>query len=188
MFFGCLILRTMNKKSNKPQAVKFDRRVIDEVQVEPFYGIDLGLPSHRLWTSMNVGASFEEDPGYLMDFDTANAIKFKGSWHMPTKEDFKELVDNCKSEWTLRNGVPGRTFTGKNGNSIFLPAGGWSWFDKDDESDYGTTLDYRGSSGYYWSSSFYSETNAYNLYFNASGVSPQDDSYRRDGFAVRAVQ
>ena len=83
----------MTKKANKFQAVKFERRVIDEVQVEPFYGIDLGLPSHRLWASMNVGASFEEDPGYMMDFDTANAIKFKGSWHVPSPEDFKELVD-----------------------------------------------------------------------------------------------
>lgn len=178
----------MNKKSNKPQAVKFDRRVIDEVQVEPFYGIDLGLPSHRLWASMNVGASFEEDPGYMMDFDTANAIKFKGSWHMPTKEDFKELVDNCKSEWTLRNGVPGRTFTGKNGNSIFLPAGGWSWFDKDDEFDYGTTLYNRGSDVSYWSSSYYSATDAYYLFFNSSEVDPQYYSDRRGGFTVRAVQ
>ena len=178
----------MTKKANKFQAVKFERRVIDEVQVEPFYGIDLGLPSHRLWASMNVGASFEEDPGYMMDFDTANAIQFKGSWHVPTVEDFKELVDNCKSEWTLRNGVPGRTFTGKNGNSIFLPAGGWSWFDKDDEFDYGTTLSDRGTSGDYWSSGFNSASNAYDLFFNSSGVDPQDGNGRRFGFTVRAVQ
>ncbi len=178
----------MTKKANKFQAVKFERRVIDEVQVEPFYGIDLGLPSHRLWASMNVGASFEEDPGYMMDFDTANAIKFKGSWHVPTPEDFKELVDNCKSEWTLRNGVTGRTFTGKNGNSIFLPAGGWSWFDKSDDFDYGTTLYDRGTSGSYWSSGFSSASYAYSLYFDASGVGPQYYSTRRYGFTVRAVQ
>ena len=178
----------MTKKANKFQAVKFERRVIDEVQVEPFYGIDLGLPSHRLWASMNVGASFEEDPGYMMDFDTANAIKFKGSWHVPTREDFKELVDNCKSEWTLRNGVPGRTFTGKNGNSIFLPAGGWSWFDKNNESDYGSTLYSRGAGGCCWSSGFSSASNAYYLGFNSSEVYPQYDYDRRNGFTVRAVQ
>ena len=178
----------MTKKGNKFQAIKFERRVIDKVQVEPFYGIDLGLPSHRLWASMNVGASFEEDAGYMMDFNTANAIKFKGSWHLPTPEDFRELVENCKSEWTLRNGIPGRTFTGKNGNSIFLPAAGWSFFDKDDEFEYGTTLDYRGSSGYYWSSGFYSASNAYSLYFNSSAVNPQYNYNRRYGFTVRAVQ
>ena len=178
----------MTKKANKFQAVKFERRVIDEVQVEPFYGIDLGLPSHRLWASMNVGASFEEDPGYMMDFDIANAIKFKGSWHVPTPEDVKELVDNCKSEWTLRNGVPGRTFTGKNGNSIFLPAGGWSWFDKNDESDYGTTLSYRGTYGLYWSSGFNSASSAYSLDFYSSEVGPQGNDTRRGGFTVRAVQ
>ena len=178
----------MTKKANKFQVIKFERRVIDKVQVEPFYGIDLGLPSHRLWASMNVGASFEEDPGYMMDFDTANAIQFKGSWHIPTPKDFKELVDNCKSEWTLRNGIPGRTFTGKNGNSIFLPAGGWSWFNKDDESYYGTTLYGRGSYGFYWSSGVYSASSAYSLGFYSSAVDPQGDSSRRHGLTVRAVQ
>ena len=168
-------------------AVKFDRKVIDEIQVEPFYGIDLGLPSHRLWASMNVGASSEEDAGFMMDFDTANAIEFKGSWHVPSPEDFKELDANCKSDWTLRNGIPGRTFTGKNGNSIFLPAAGWTFFNEDDEFEYGTTLYTRGAHGSYWSSGFYSASNAYYLGFHSSSVIPQSNSNRRYGFTVRAV-
>ena len=167
-------------------AVKFDRVEIQEIEKQGNINFaDLGLPSGRKWALRNIGAKSEEDCGFLMDFDTANAIQFEDGWHLPTKEDFKELVDNCKSEWTLRNGVPGRTFTGKNGNSIFLPAAGYTWFD---EEDHGTTLDYRGSDGRYWSSSYYSATYAYHLGFNSSEVGPQYSRDRGYGFTVRAVQ
>ena len=175
-------------QTDKMLAVNFERTPIFEFGNQSFIPVDLELPSGRKWATCNVGAKCEDDCGYMMDFDTANAIEFKGSWHVPTVEDFKELVDNCKSEWTLRNGVPGRTFTGKNGNSIFLPAGGWSWFDKKDELNYGTTLYSRGSSGYYWSSGFYSASDAYYLSFNSTGVYPQRNGNRRYGFTVRAVQ
>ena len=181
---GCLILRTMSTDNKKPIAVSFDRTEIFDIEPENFYGVDLGLPSGRLWASMNVGAHAEEDAGLSMNFDTANAIKFQGSWHVPSPEDFKELYHNTKSEWTTRNGIPGRTFTGKNGNSIFLPAAGYTWFD-DEES--GTTLIGRGSNGIYWSSGFYSASNAYNLLFNSTGVNPQLSNNRRYGFSVRAV-
>ena len=175
----------MSTDNKKPIAVKFDRTEIFDIEPENFYGVDLGLPSGRLWASMNVGALAEEDAGLMMNFDTANAIKFQGSWHVPSPEDFKELYHNTKSEWTTRNGIPGRTFTGKNGNSIFLPAAGYTWFD-DDES--GTTLYGRGSYGLYWSSGFYSASNAYDLLFSSTGVSPQSNDSRRYGFTVRAVQ
>ena len=50
-------------------------------------------------------------------------VKWGGNWCMPTKDDMKELLDNCTSEWMTFNGVNGRKFTSKiNGNSIFLPA------------------------------------------------------------------
>ena len=174
------------KQDKKPIAVKFDRTEIFDIQPENFYGVDLGLPSGRLWASMNVGASAEEDAGLMMNFDTANAIKFQGSWHVPSPEDFRELCNNCKSEWTTKNGIPGRTFTGKNGNSIFLPAAGYSWFD-DRDDEYGTTLSRRGACGLYWSSGFYSASYAYYLGFYASEVSPQYYNGRRYGFTVRAV-
>ena len=174
----------MSTDNKKPIAVSFDRTEIFDIEPENFYGVDLGLPSGRLWASMNVGAHMEADYGLLMNFDTANSIKFQGSWHVPSPEDFKELYHNTKSEWTTRNGIPGRTFTGKNGNSIFLPAAGYTWFD-DEES--GTTLYSRGSLGYYWSSGFDSASGACGLSFYSTGVSPQYDDTRRSGFSVRAV-
>jgi len=176
-------------QTDKMLAVNFERTPIFEFGNQLFNPVDLGLPSGRKWASCNVGAKSQDDCGYMMDFDTANAIEFQDGWHVPSPEDFKELVANCESEWTLSNGVPGRIFKSKiNGNSIFLPAAGWSWFDKEDELNYGTTLYDRGTDGYYWSSGFYSASSAYHLGFLSSEVNPQDYGGRRLGFTVRAVQ
>ena len=99
---------------------------------------------------------------------------------MPTAAEFKELNDNCTSVWTTMNGVAGRLFTSNvNGNTLFFPAAG----------DYdGTSLNNRGSHGYYWSSTYDSVTSARNLYFRSSSVSPQDLSSRHVGFSIRPVR
>ena len=103
-----------------------------------------------------------------------------GIWHMPTKEDFQELYDNCKRSWVDVKGKKGCLFTSKiNGNSIFLPAAGFY---------YGASLYYSGSNGYYWSSSWYNSSYGYNLYFSSGDVSPQSSSHRYCGLSVRAVQ
>ena len=52
----------------------------------------------------------------------------------------------------------------------------------------GTGLNNRGTNGNYWSSSLNSQTNGYNLNFNASGVNPANNNNRFNGFSVRAVQ
>ena len=99
---------------------------------------------------------------------------------MPTVGEFQELNAQCDSEWTDEDGVSGRRFTSRiNGNSIFFPASG---------NRNGAGLNYRGSIGYYWSASLYSQTNGYHLYFNASAVGPANGNYRFSGFPVRAVQ
>ena len=99
---------------------------------------------------------------------------------LPTVGEFQELNSNCDSEWTDEDGVAGRRFTSRiNGNSIFFPASG---------SYYGTSLDNRGSYGYYWSSSYISATGAYNVGFVSSTVIPANLSSRRHGFSARAVQ
>ena len=99
---------------------------------------------------------------------------------LPTMGEFVELNNNCDSEWTDEDGVAGRRFTSRiNGNSIFFPASGYY---------NGTSLNSRGSYGYYWSSTWYSEANARHLLFDSTGVNPQSNGYRRLGFTVRAVQ
>jgi hypothetical protein len=123
------------------------------------------------------GAELDGDIDLAHDAARANLGE---PWQMPTKDQFKELVDNCEIETCTLNGYRGRRFTSKiNGNSIFMPFAGYI---------YGTGLLGRGSYGYYWSASLYSAAGGYNLYFNSGGVLPADNDYRYYGFSVRAVQ
>ena len=104
------------------------------------------------WGETNAKSSYTEDNsstyGKSMGsiagnstYDVARA-KWGGSWRMPTKDQFQELLDRCTWTWTTYKGVDGYKVTGPNGNSIFLPAAGWR---------YGTSLGNEGSLGYYWS-------------------------------------
>jgi hypothetical protein len=182
----------------------------------PSGAVDLALPSGLLWCEHNVGAASPYEHGLYFswgnveghaegsgyDFSDAVYAQTAGAaltgdiavsktydmachnmgapWRLPTMNDFVELNANCDSEWTDEDGVVGRRFTSRiNGNSIFFPASGYYS---------GTTLSNRGSYGYYWSSTWYSETSARNLSFYSSNVDPQGDSSRRLGFTVRAVQ
>lgn len=99
---------------------------------------------------------------------------------MPRMADYAELAEYCDHKWVEQNGVKGMQFTSRiNGNSIFFPASG---------RRLGTSLYYRGSNGYYWSASLYSQTGGYSLFFNSGSVHPAYDSIRYYGFSVRAVQ
>ena len=146
--------------------------------------VDLGLPSRTLWATCNVGASKPEEYGnyyawgeitvkesYTIEnsviqgknigdisgnaeYDAACA-EWGNGWRMPAYDEFKELITYCKWGWTNWNGVMGIVFTGKNGNSIFLPAAG---------NQSGTEVCDKGSQGYYWSSTPNGDcTNAYVL-------------------------
>ena len=73
-------------------------------------------------------------------YDVARA-HWGGTWRLPTKAEFQELIDKCSWTWTSQNGVNGYKVTGKNGKSIFLPAAGWR---------NGTLLGNAGGTGNYW--------------------------------------
>lgn len=132
--------------------------------------VDLGLPSGLKWATCNVGANA---PKYYGDYyawgetttksnytnksvsdkilplskDVAN-VTLGGNWRIPTTIEINELrnPDNCIWTETTMNGTKGYTVTSKfNGNSIFLPAGGYK-----KESSLKTANTY----GYYWSSEF----------------------------------
>lgn len=115
----------------------------------------------------------------LTSSDDVASAKWGGKWRMPTKEEMKELVEDCTWKCDNQNAVKGMKVTGPNGNSIFLPAAGYSL---------GTDLYYRGSRGYYWSATLseYSSFYAYSLYFNDNPWS-YDDYYRNRGLTVRPV-
>ena len=113
--------------------------------------------------------------------DDAARASWGDGWRMPTIDEWQELIDNCTSTWTTRNGVTGDLLTGPNGNSIFLPAAGY----RRNSSLYraGTTCDY-------WSSSLdkYTPTGAMGLNVSASDMSYDGYYHRYLGLAVRPVK
>ena len=112
--------------------------------------------------------------------DDAARANWGGSWRMPTKAEQDELREQCIWSWTTQNGVNGYKVTSKkNGNSIFLPAAGYRG---------GSSLNYAGGYGDYWSSSLYTDYpyNAYGLNFTSDYVDWISDG-RCIGFAVRPV-
>lgn len=123
------------------------------------------------------GAAITED--LTLNHDAAR-VNLGAPWRMPTISEVQELCDNCTCVWTTLNGVNGRLFTSNiNGNKLFIPAAGVC---------NNKSLNARGTNGYYWSSTYYTDTNAHNMTFNNTIVNPANVSWRAAGFTVRAVQ
>lgn len=110
-------------------------------------------------------------------YDVARA-KWGGSWRLPTKAEFDELLNRCTWIWTSYKGINGYKVTGPNGNSIFLPAAGFI-----ESSPYRC-----GSDGIYCSATPYEGMSevAFSLYFS-SGGHYTDWSVRSSGHSVRPV-
>lgn len=115
--------------------------------------VDLGLPSGTLWATCNIGASslasygeyfawgevqsksnyyFQSGRTYKKTipeivgnpkYDAAR-LKWGSGWRLPSKAEFKELIDKCTWVWTNLYGHEGYKIVGPNDNSIFLPAAG----------------------------------------------------------------
>jgi len=141
--------------------------------------VDLGLSV--MWATCNVGAECPPDyGGYFAWGETVRKSEFTenncktynknlsdiagnpqydaaranwgGSWRLPNKEDWLELIDKCDWQWITLDRHNGYKVTSKvNGNSIFLPAGGafvdTSWEDYDDIGGYWCALPYENTSG-----------------------------------------
>ena len=110
--------------------------------------------------------------------DDVAATNWGTGWRMPMHDEISELVDNCTWVWDEPNGIGGYRVTGRNGNSIFLPASGLY---------HESTLISDGTVAYYWSNTLGQEpiesstiamfTNNYHV----QGI------YRYFGHSVRAI-
>ena len=107
-------------------------------------------------------------------------VNLGGNWRMPTQAEFQELIDNCDDTWTDNyngTGVEGEVFTSRvNGNSVFFPYAGLC----ENSSVYSV-----GETGYAWSASWESYSDAYYLWFGS--YSFMDKYFRFYGYSVRGV-
>ncbi len=117
-------------------------------------------------------------------YDAATA-NWGDGWRIPTDTEWKELAEKCEWKWTSQDGHMGCLVTGRNGNSIFLPAAGER--DNDREPFGGTEY------GYYWSGAPYNDYEAMRFSFCEDEYSEYNifknngDYYRATGCSVRPV-
>ena len=112
--------------------------------------------------------------------DAANA-NMGGTWHMPTPDQIRELINETTNTWTTQDNINGRLFTSKTdpSKSIFIPAAG-------DARD-GSLVDVGGGAGV-WFSTLYTDdvVSGQGLVFGSIGVS-LGGSFRCGGLSVRGV-
>ena len=132
---------------------------------------------HRDWSTgknRNIGNDIS---GTVYD---AAHVKLGGWWHMPSQEEYEELVNYCTYEWTTLNGVQGGKFTGPNGKSIFLRGERTYWLGYDD----GGGIIY----GYYGDQSCWNANCMTILEEGVYGVIYGEDyGFRENGFMIRPV-
>ena len=194
------------------ELVKDTKKLIAGNTTSDIHLIDLGLPSGTLWADRNLGAEapekagdyyrfgeyvpFTEDsPEYVFDKieesiagtdRDAATVNLGKNYKMPTDEQFKEILDECKWKWTEINGSKGMKVTGPNGNIIFLPASGILY--RSGVVRYGGDPVYPlyPALGYYWSASPRYIPESYLLHFSDKKKSCTG-AVRFEAFPVRAV-
>lgn len=108
--------------------------------------------------------------------DDVATVRWGNKWRMPTEEEMSELCRDCTWKSTKQSGVKGMKVIGPNGNSIFLPAAGHML---------SSTLENRGTVGYYWSATLNSSEYSYCLYFFQSRKDASTSS--SPGFGSRDI-
>lgn len=134
------------------------------------------------------GYTFTYTPGdklnELLPVDDAAYIIWGTQWRTPSKAQWEELIEHTtQNNSSVENGVYGISFTGSNGNSIFLPAAGYRY----------ESLGGQGTEGRYYSRTRSDvnpmETYAYGcsftVFYNDTRLSA---SNRYVGFPIRPVR
>ena len=134
----------------------------------------------------NGGSTFNTYNSSMEELQTthdAAYVNWGSNWRIPTNEQMNEIRSNCERRWTSDNGVPGCEFTGKGGNTIFLPAAGYR----------GTSLGELHETGCYWTRNLSSQQYngswvwALSLQFTYSNIMAKS-WYRYLGYSIRPVR
>lgn len=113
--------------------------------------------------------------------DAANVHLGRG-WHIPTADNWQELIEKCEWEQSKHNGVSGWDVTGPNGNSIFIPAAGG--INRISRTGVGTHCCYwAADKDKKWSR----ESEATMLFLNDNGGGLEENGSRPCGLSIRPV-
>lgn len=137
---------------------------INDDRSDDFTFVDLGLPSGRLWATENA-------PGHYT-FD--EAINTFGEL-LPKATAVVELIEESTIDWNDEK--KGVDIIGPNGNSIFLPATGYTWGSSGVEG--------KDEEGNYWTRMRCDENYARYLDFDSGGLLPLNSNLIPFGFSVR---
>ena len=198
-------LATEKKRKEEEKKRKEEEAAQTRGTINGHEWVDLGLSVK--WATCNVGASSPGDYGRYYawgetitksDYSSSTSTtdgkqmsniagnstydvarrEWGGTWCLPTKAEFQELLDNCTWTWTTQNGHNGYKVTSKkNGNSIFLPAAG---------KRLDASSNRQGREGYYWSATSPNAGGAFNLYIR-DGYRDTFWKRRLEGYSVRPV-
>lgn len=127
-----------------------------------------------------------DDLTILQPEDDAATVNWGNGWRMPTKAELEELEENTTMEIVKLNGVAGKLFTAKNGQTLFLPFAGYL-------ND--NNLKFPGIFGYYWTCMLdlddppmYAWTLYISVYDNLLGDNGEHTDCRYLGLSVRPVR
>ena len=175
---------TCNVGATKPEEFG-DYYAWGEINTKKTYKIDSYRYSNGNYLSLTKyctksGLGITDNLTTLQGGDDSATTYWGGGWRMPSEAQWNELLENTTNKWTIQNGVNGRLFTAKNGQTLFLPAAG----DRNDES----VLNLVGVIGYYWSNSLYTDNPdlAWDFWLASNGCGVSRNS-RVIGLSVRAV-
>lgn len=94
---------------------------VTKVQDSPWVDLGTGM----LWAKCNVGAASPENAGKYYTWDQAMKLNVQKG-RLPTREEVRTLISQCRHEIDTLNGVKGMRFYHRSDRSIsiFLPAAG----------------------------------------------------------------
>lgn len=185
-----LLWATCNVGANSPEEIggyyAWGETVTKSTYTKDNYKFTSSDVFTRGYTKYNVDliASYKDNKTVLDANDDAAFVNLGQPWRMPSDSEFTELRTKCS--WTRKNinGVDGFEIKGTNGNSIFLPIGGY----------YKNSSVYSSSYAKYWSRSLYVEPSSFGVstQTNSDKVydienTSQGKEYRYYGLLIRPV-